>query len=616
MQLLWIESKRSKEIKRDRLWQQKREFVRALQNEVLRGVQSHWEPPIALEVIELKKRFLKVFLEKHQQELDVLRQRRGHRSKSKFWQWIDRVLAKLGKTHWGVRGAKLSGKLHFFAREAAREAAIVNSKLDNSMRLMISKETLADDFLTATRYATLKYRTATVEAALQDANLFFELAKNSAVRYQTAHQNQAPHSQHEMACHPAYWFSLMLAELTPEELEVYNSKLEALFRKNNKHKKKNTLSRKEHNQHPYARRIPYDLFSTFFNDGELFTPDIVSLMASRAPLTDLSQDRLRFRQFSSNSRETAAFNRLSFLKIHQDRHSMDQLKACLWLAIVFSHPKLSVEELKTLSNKLQLSNDTLLTIIRSQYYCLIGESIARDNPSLLEYLKPYMTQAEWLEMIQANNCYAFQWAAENGQLQALQYLATLVTPSELRKMIQADNYGAFREAAKNGHLNVLKYLTTLVEPSELRKMLLSNNNAPFEKAVEWHRPTVVKHLLSFPDVFEWVADEVIEANFEHPHTSHLDNFVQKKITPLLKFEYAFNVNHKEAKLLLRIVDYLIQRNKTESNEWIAPLLSIENVKTLAKQNNDLMNHFIDAAQEAGNLKAAAALRQLKALGLH
>jgi hypothetical protein len=720
-----------------------------------------------------------------------------------------------------------------------------HSQLDDSMRVIISKSKLAEDFLRIIRCAPLEQRTLEVEAALQDANLFFELAKNSAAHYQKVHQDHTPSNEPEIVCHPAYWFSLILAELTPEELKGYNSKLKILFKKNNEHNKYCLLNEKEHDHHPYARQIPYNLFSKFFNEGcankdnLLFTPDIVSLMASQAPLADLSQDRLRFRQFCSNNKDTPALHRLAFIKMHQDRHPMAKLKACLWLAIVFSHPTLSVEELKRLSSKLQLSDDILLTIIRSDKYCLIGESIARDNPSLLEYLKPYITQAEWsrmisesvtwvtggyyffqraakngqlkilqylavqvpgelLRMIRANHYGAFREAAKQGHLHVLQYLATFIAPGELIKMIRADNYyvfglaannekldvlqyfasqapgelpnmisadnyGAFKgivynyfnnysvsqylatlttpdefhkmiqanqyqafecaaqdgrldvlqcfakqaphklldmirgseyqafwKAAQNGHLHVLKYLETFVEPSELKAMiqayehaafhwaarnghlhvlkyletyvsshelrsiikknnysafqwaakshdlhiltylencldkypaelkamLLSNDNTIFEKANELDYSTVTHHLLSFPDMFEWIANTVIEANFNHSYMSHLDNFVQEKVMNLLNLEYTFQISHKEAELLMRILDYLIQRNKTESNEWITLLLSLENVKALVKPNNALISHYIDTARKASNSKAMEALQQLTTLRLH
>jgi hypothetical protein len=105
-----------KENKRDDLWRKKQQFVEALQNEVLgdAGGKALSEAS-STETIEEKRHLLKTFLDKHE---DVLRKRRGYRENSTFWKFIDRVLLKLGLAHWGVHGAKLSGKLHIFAKES------------------------------------------------------------------------------------------------------------------------------------------------------------------------------------------------------------------------------------------------------------------------------------------------------------------------------------------------------------------------------------------------------------------------------------------------------------------------------------------------------------------
>jgi hypothetical protein len=130
--------------KRDALWRQKRLFVGALQSKVLNlQPDARADRSVAM---KQKVRILKELLEQYQTETGVthagvdfdigdanqagafgervhisaLNQRRGHRAESKFWQLIDRLLAKLGLLHLAVGGAKLSGKLHLFAKKAAK----------------------------------------------------------------------------------------------------------------------------------------------------------------------------------------------------------------------------------------------------------------------------------------------------------------------------------------------------------------------------------------------------------------------------------------------------------------------------------------------------------------
>jgi hypothetical protein len=117
--------------KRDSVWYQKQSFLQALQDEVLKkGLVVG--PSSSAEVIEQKKHLLKTFLEAHE---DVLKQRRGHRTHSKFWKLIDRVLERLGLAHWAVRGAKLSGKLHLFA-----QAGVTSKDVRGSAKEEAAKE--------------------------------------------------------------------------------------------------------------------------------------------------------------------------------------------------------------------------------------------------------------------------------------------------------------------------------------------------------------------------------------------------------------------------------------------------------------------------------------------
>lgn len=118
----------------------------------------------------------------------------------------------------------------------------------------------------------------------------------------------------------------------------------------------------------------------------------------------------------------------------------EQERAVAFLAIVSSHPRLTVPELETLGELLHLPREAL-------WRC----AIALNHLPFLEHTNPLFGNKDLI------------LAAEFGFLEIVKYLMGKKQPDRQDSMITIGDYSAFEKAAANGHLDIVKYLVDKVE---------------------------------------------------------------------------------------------------------------------------------------------------------
>ncbi|KTD68395.1 ankyrin repeat family transporter protein [Legionella steelei] len=159
-------------------------------------------------------------------------------------------------------------------------------------------------------------------------------------------------------------------------------------------------------------------------------------------------------------------------------------RQCLWLAVVYSHPNLSKEQLVALAKQIDLSPKAYLEVsimlnrqdnlayvidlpgyaevIEQQVRAFFGLAAGYGCLGMLTYLASKASPEKLHEMITAYNFGNFRLAAENGHLEVLRYLASKVSLDKVQEMVAAYDFLAFRLVAANGHLEVLRYLLSVV----------------------------------------------------------------------------------------------------------------------------------------------------------
>lgn len=261
------------------------------------------------------------------------------------------------------------------------------------------------------------------------------------------------------------------------------------------------LNKMQKYNHDQARMIP----ESIWQDGSLFHKQLPS---DFIPLMTASDEHL-----------------LSFVQAAAPKIRSRSEKQCAWLAIAFSHPHLTGENLIELAQTLQLSDILLfntaalagkvsiLQVLEQKYqgtswikarifsegYALFKKAARHGQLAVIHYLESrapkqreqiivpvedaklgLTTHARSVlldttqEMISADDFYAFRWAAFYGYKDILQYLEDKA-PELFDEMIMAKEYQGFSQACLNGHEDVALYLVRKVSDDQLQAMIKEKN---------------------------------------------------------------------------------------------------------------------------------------------
>lgn len=331
------------------------------------------------------------------------------------------------------------------------------------------------------------------------------------------------------------------------------------------------LNNAHRNQHPQACLIPQIVWSEIFSDNEL--PEFII-------------------QWMSISYEALKKQVISVSQAKRDK---------AWMAIVYSHPDLTNQQLVELSGRLAFSLTELLNLLvmlgdgsnhlklfkslsqkepydlKNLYdayalrirrvaksghlnvlkhiaemigskafqdmvgiksFSVFREAAEHGHLDVLRYLEEKAPD-KLQDMIAAQNFYSFRWAAQHGHLDVLHYLEEKA-PDKLQDMIATGSFCAFRFAATQGHLDVLKYLIEKV-PANIHNMIMEENFLAFQLAALKGHFFVVEYLLNYSAVFTYA-----EVHHEEYGERYVSPFVRQKLTALRAQQQETEANNLDA----------------------------------------------------------------------
>jgi hypothetical protein len=213
--------------------------------------------------------------------------------------------------------------------------------------------------------------------------------------------------------------------------------------------------------HPQVGLIPKAVWDGFFDDNRSlrdFPNELIALMQAPADaLLTLLPDNL-----------SAFLDKFQFYIFFTVGSQVDHERArkLIWLAIVFSHPQLSIETLQALSNKLQLSEALTLEL-----------ASAWGNPAYCQFLKTqHQQKGSWHQAIKADGFNVVINLARYGHQEILLELLNELKTNNPDLLTRSNMLGAiFSVAAKAGQIEIVKYLMKELH-SAIKKI---NENGPY-----------------------------------------------------------------------------------------------------------------------------------------
>ncbi|MBN9227672.1 ankyrin repeat domain-containing protein, partial [Legionella steelei] len=368
--------------------------------------------------------------------------------------------------------------------------------------------------------------------------------------------------------------------------------------------------------HPQARLIPKSLM----NDESVFR-------------NELLDDFIPLMQTQTNAQLFACLR--DFVMPQEQRK-----RKCLWLAVVYSHPHLSKEQLVALAKQIGLSPKAHLEVsimlnrqdnlayvidlpgyaevIEQQVRAFFGLAAGYGCLGMLTDLASKASPEKLQAMIAADDYWAFMWAAENGHLEVLRYLESKA-PAKVQEIIAAGNFAAFRWAAENGHLEVLRYLASKVSLDKVQEMVAAYEFRAFRLAVNNNQVDVLQHLLGFTSVFAYA-----EAH-QREYGAIVIPYLEQQILNLRTRKQAFEQAHpnavfdvgsdEEGDLFFYYARQLIRRNDPALRDALLLLLELPGVKARAHRaiRGGVPNELLRLALSVNNQMAAELLLAIPAV---
>ncbi|WP_115705294.1 ankyrin repeat domain-containing protein [Legionella sainthelensi] len=291
----------------------------------------------------------------------------------------------------------------------------------------------------------------------------------------------------------------------------------------------------ERTQHPEACLIPDPVWKELFL-FECFPDELHSWM-------DCSDEELR--------------KKLS--------RASDDEKQRAWIALAFSRPSLSNEELINLGGKFGLGVTDLLDLTSllgsTPKYLALWDSLAQREPYSESLIKNYQVRIQraaacgflyilksvlsviepeepsshpWL--IEADDFEAFQCAARYAHLDIFNYLEEKSCSETLQDIIAVNDFIAFRVSAANGHLDILHYLEEKFSPETLQEMIGVRNYDAFIDAAASGHLDILRYLeeKTSPKILQdMIAAQNYDAFIGAAASGHLDilRYLEEKTSP-------------------------------------------------------------------------------------
>ncbi|QIN35890.1 ankyrin repeat domain-containing protein [Legionella longbeachae] len=333
------------------------------------------------------------------------------------------------------------------------------------------------------------------------------------------------------------------------------------------------LDRIKRTQHPEACLIPELVWDEFFLFDD-FPDELHSWM-------DCSEEE--FRKKSS---------RVS-----------DDEKQRVWMALAFSHPSLSNEELIKLGGKLGLGVTDLLDVTcmlgNSPRYLALWDSLAQKEPyseslinnyqlrikraaacgflyilkSVISVIDPEEPSSHpWL--IEADDFEAFQCAAGYAHLDIFNYLEEKSCSEILQDIIAVYDFIAFRVSAAKGHLDIIHYLEEKFPPETLQEMIAVRNYDAFIGAAASGHLDILRYLeekTSPKTLQDMIAAQNYAAFIGAAKSGHLDilRYLEEKTSPKILQDMIAADNYQSFLSAainghLNILHYLEEKSSSET----------------------------------------------------
>jgi urease accessory protein UreF len=258
------------------------------------------------------------------------------------------------------------------------------------------------------------------------------------------------------------------------------------------------FSEKERSQHPFAKQIPREYWSIYFNYEWLPVHEALLQAPCLEDCTILNlESNFNTKKLQSclicifvNDKSIAPRFWQQFLE--KFPHTLNDI---FIFAAYFSH----LDILFYIWNSYPENQKDM--IAAGNFYAF-QRAAENGDITVLKHLKEWATPEELQNMIGADDFWVFRWAAASGNVEVLEQFKNWA-PNELLDMIAANNFAAFRWAAENGHVEVLKQLNNWA-PNELQNMMVAYDFRAFWEAASNGRVDVLKQLK------EWATLEKLQ----------------------------------------------------------------------------------------------------------